>query len=190
METQYQLLSYGIPEELLIADRDGKLKSEYVELWIRRQRERELRQQDGRNGDTMSTRSNGTIDRSTDIVATNSDILLGRGIPIQSHPGNVRLAQIIEDQWADYNNAAKFDKTAIAWNIVKMIQSNGGRFLERDKADIGKWKVTADDTARHKVSYGFRSHAKLKRRDVLDNLTMTGGYKGLVPNKQKRAKLF
>ena len=97
------------------------------------------------------------------IVASDKDVLLGRGVS-QKHPGNVRLRQIIEDHFNLHAASSVMDKTMIAWKIVRMIQDGGGRFLDRDKDDVGRWKVISDESARYKVSYGFRSHTKLISR--------------------------
>ena len=195
-------MSYGIPVELMNIDSDGNIKQEYVDIWIQRQREEEKRQQqkqlienislDDNNPASSDAATNGSSgptnssvnDNEIELIATNKDILLGRGVPIQSHPGNVKLAQMIEERWSQYNEATKLDKTAMAWDIVRIIQDNGGRFLERDKSDIGKWTITSDDTARYKVAYGFRSHMKAIRNQMRRQLASNN-----VPSNNKRLKV-
>ena len=39
MECNYKLVSFGIPEELLLSDHEGNLKQEYVDFWIQRQKD-------------------------------------------------------------------------------------------------------------------------------------------------------
>ena len=45
-------------------------------------------------------------DKNEDIVdfATEKDVLLGRGVPIQSHPGNVMLCSMIEERWYEFHH--------------------------------------------------------------------------------------
>ena len=97
-------------------------------------------------------------------AATDSDILLGRGRPSQNHAGNVQLAKLIEERHPIYSKADRFEKLCISWDIVKLVQNDiGGRFLEKDGSS-GAWKQVADDQARDKVAYGFRSVRKLRTK--------------------------
>ena len=101
----------------------------------------------------------------SNIDATDNDVLLGRGVPFQRHPGNVMLANLINDRREEYRNGKRSEKTAITWDIVYEIQNHvGGRFLEKEDAEHGgAWKVATDFDAREKVSVGFRSNFKMER---------------------------
>ena len=110
---------------------------------------------------------------------TDYDVLLGRGVPIQTHPGNLHLARLIEAHAESHKNAVtRFDKVALTWKILRMIKFEfGGRFLEKvhdddDDAVAGVegiedtsrlWKTVEDSVARAKVSYGFRSYVKMQK---------------------------
>ena len=122
---------------------------------------------------------------------TNSDVLLGRGVPIQSHPGNVYLAKVIEEHALEHKRLPKGEKVCLTWKIVKMIQQDcNGRFLEKvtttvhndndcsmgmvdddfdNGGDLGPtsgsyWKEVDDAAARTKVSVGFRSLVKKQKQ--------------------------
>ena len=201
VEVQYKLMSYGISETLFLIDKDGNVKQDYVDLWIEKQRRREHQEKEKLASTTFMTIS-ATAPTSTAIanacnnllddgVATDKDVLLGRGVPIQLHPGNLRLAKMIEDRFNEYLACDKLGKTVLTWEIVRMTQADGGRFLERDhKASsasqvmktttdafrsatttaggagngLGRWQVCSDEQARYKVAYGFRTHIKLLRK--------------------------
>ena len=137
------------------------------------------------DGGTSTARTNGNSAVDVIEVATEKDVLLGRGIPMQRHPGNVRLRKLIEDRQDEFWRATKFEKTVIAYDIMKSVQNEwGGRFLERQQPSqsttsaaaagggLGTWKVCSDHVARNKVSYGFRSLRKKKARR-LGNTTST-----------------
>lgn len=93
-----------------------------------------------------------------------NDVLMGRGIPFQTHPGNLRLAKLIEEHAAYHNTASRFEKVVLTWKLVNIIKESGGRFLAEEKGDgFSKWKEVDDPVARTKVSYGFRSLIKMKK---------------------------
>ena len=85
------------------------------------------------------------------------DVLVGRGKPYQSFPGNVRFGGLIGDQNDEYHTMSdKFAKTCISIDIVKRVQEYGGRFIERTKTGDA-WQVIDDSAAREKTAIGFRS---------------------------------
>ena len=164
MEIQYQLMPYGIPGELLLTDMDGNRRKHFVDVWIERRRNYE------KKFSKRSHHSDYNVCNYNDdtIVPTGKDVLLGRGVPIQTHAGNVKLSKLIDEAYDLYynNNISRSHKTAMTWNILKRIQADGGRFLERN-GDIGEWVVTSDEKARQKVSWGFRSHTKMIRKRII-----------------------
>ena len=180
MECQYKLMSFGVPHELLLTDIEGNLRQHYVDFWIQRQRhlEQERLQDEQQRQQVVVTDAVATPPASAtgnhihnatvqgEIVATEKDVLLGRGISKNRHPGNVRLNKLIKDHFDEYNASSMFDKTMLSWKIVRVIQGEGGRFLGRgtNGLDFGQWKIISDDSARHKVAYGFRSHTKLLKK--------------------------
>ena len=190
MECQYALMSYGIPIEALTIDQNGNIRHDVIENCIQRYKIREERKKetqarpqqvqkeaapastsdDGSTPNAVSTTST-TIINDTISAATDKDVLLGRGIPYQFHPGNKVLSNLIDSKMDEYFHcSSKFEKTMVSWNIVKYIQTDiGGRFLERDNSNesgcnSGRWKVVSDDVARLKVAYGFRSKTKLIKK--------------------------
>lgn len=85
--------------------------------------------------------------------------LTGRGKPFQEHEGNIKLSKLIESRQGDYMKANRAGKTSISWEIVRLIQSEGGSFLKKDECS-GAWRKENDEIAREKVSHGFRTRSK------------------------------
>ena len=163
MECQYKIMSYGISPEMLPVDHEGRMKKPFIERHI--DRLRTLRYEGGDAMDvqavegTTATHYNSTIE-----VATDNDVLLGRGIPCQTHPGNIRLGKLIQSKQTEFIKSSKFDKTLMTYDIMKVMHNKyNSRFLEKDPKD-GTWKVCSTDIARNKVSYGFRSLVKSQRK--------------------------
>ena len=89
------------------------------------------------------------------IVPGPFDVLVGRRKLCRDHTGNVRYRNLVEKYKNKYEEATtKFDKTAFAMVVVKIIQESSGRFL---KDDGDGWVEVDDNTARAKVAHCFRT---------------------------------
>ena len=86
------------------------------------------------------------------------DVVLGRGWHQQEHPGNLRLARIVDEHRQIYKDSRKLHKTHLNWKIVELVRESGGRFLERSPG--GGWVQASDESARDKVSKCFRTQTK------------------------------
>lgn len=61
------------------------------------------------------------------------DVILRRGRVYQSHPGNLRMRQLLDLYREEYDTAPVGEKGIIAMKVVHTIQKeSGGRFLEKD----------------------------------------------------------
>ena len=185
IECQYELLSFGISSPFFLYDYEGNRKEGLIEMCV----EHTKNESDKYFSSSLSSSSTSSsavaqaVDGTNYIaVATDKDVLLGRGVPYQKHAGNVVLSKLIEEKMEDFIAAPKFEKTIITWGIVRKIKEDfGGRFLERvdDGMDAssssspsnsvatwasGRWKICSDEAARYKVAVGFRSNIKMGRR--------------------------
>ena len=208
IECQYELLSFGISSPFFLYDYEGNMKEGLIEMCV----EHAKNESDKyfASSSLSSSTSSSAVPQAVDgtnyiAVATDKDVLLGRGVPYQKHAGNVVLSKLIEEKMEAFIAAPKFEKTILTWGIVRKIKEDfGGRFLERvdDGMDAssasssssqsvatwasGRWKVCSDEAARYKVAVGFRSNIKMGRRRQRadDNGT------SLVPREdEKRQKL-
>lgn len=97
----------------------------------------------------------GNLDDNVVIVPCQTDVLLGRGKPIQNHPGNMRLSLIVETLLKHYEESSRrHEKTQLAEETVNKMNKAGVRFLS--KTD-GLWMVATKQAARERVSSTFRT---------------------------------
>jgi hypothetical protein len=107
------------------------------------------------------------------LTPSPNDVLFGRGKPYQAHAGNVRLHKMVKLQKQRYLNSRRYDKLAIAKEIVKEVQNGrlgeSGRFLKRVDGEE-YWEEVSNTIARDKVSHALRgkpgSSPSLAKRDL------------------------
>jgi hypothetical protein len=87
-----------------------------------------------------------------------SDILFGRGKPIQERPGHVRFREILDKHMDLYDNSEKGDKPNVMAYIVHLVKEEDGRFLK--ELEDGGWVEVDEATARAKVGRAFRTRRK------------------------------
>jgi hypothetical protein len=146
MECIYKLMTFGIPSDALPISPSGELKRQRQLDWLNVRREQEAVA-------GKETRNQIVVPRI--VVPGPHDVLLGRGKPLQRHPGNLRYHHIIESFEDRYESAMKLEKTTIAKEIVQQIKDAEGRFLKQDNTG---WVEIDDAAARYKVSHTFRNH--------------------------------
>ena len=152
-------MTYGIPHHLLplTADENVKTKNHLEFLQMRKV------------GEEMAARQIGLQQNAVETIELPlaSDVLLGKGRPIQNHSGNLHLQAIVEEYLDEYHSMEnRLEKTALASLIVRKVKDASGRFLSKDK---GIWMEVSDEVARSKVSYLFRN-----RRVVRDTKQQAG----------------
>ena len=149
-ETLESLATFGInPNEIPISEEGEITNLESVRQRLRKQRARERVTQPRRN---------------RIYVPSDEDVLLGKGVPFQNHPGNERFRTMIVDRLKEYEKASKKEKVQIAKDILNTVHQNTGLFLRKDG---DSWVCVADDIAHQKISTTFRSY----RRNVKAGLS-------------------
>lgn len=164
MECIYTLMTFGIPSDKLPVGTSGEKTFDAHEEYIRKMRNAHKLEEDG-------------VRRI--VLPGKFDVLLGRGKPLQKHPGNLNYHYVIEGYHERYEKAMKLEKTQIAFFIVEKIHMLGGGFLRQDEAG---WVEIDDEAARTKVSHTFRNH-RIAARTFLKKATGAdmpgdGGSKG------------
>ena len=145
------IMSYGIPPDVIPFTQAQKIKTKnHLEyLAMRATAEKMQAQLPGRFTPEQLI-----------CIPLRKDVLLGKGRPIQFSSGNQALGSIVDGYYDQYHKeSSKLEKTALASDIVRMVQANGVRFLSKDN---GVWMEVPHDVAREKVSHMFR-HQKQKK---------------------------
>eukprot|EP00934_Nitzschia_sp_Nitz4_P002151 Nitzschia sp. Nitz4//scaffold66_size103028//14141//15813//NITZ4_004490-RA/size103028-snap-gene-0.132-mRNA-1//-1//CDS//3329556326//2151//frame0 len=146
----YELLTFGVPVQLLPLTADFKIKTKnHLEFLDMRFRAAAVRRQ-----------SNFTIEPV--LVPTNKDILLGKGKPIQLAIGNQRLSDYIDSLMEERQRGGTFGKAVLATMVVQHVHLSGGRFLSKDS---GVWLPVSDDIALDKVGNMLRHRRSLVIKD-------------------------
>lgn len=98
-----------------------------------------------------------------DIIKTPNvhDVLLGRGKPFQNHEGNQSMLQIVDMFRKRYHESERAFKHEIIEEVLDIIKSKGGRFLERiDDFEKSYWSEVPHRMSYRKVGHAFRSNAR------------------------------
>jgi hypothetical protein len=164
-------LSFGLPSNLLPFTTESELKTGNHKNWVQRRilKEDELKRGKEFCGIELPGRS---------------DVLLGPGKPIQDHPGNQRLHELVRLYMDEYNQASRSGgRTIVARKILLEILSpssndpkgtkdnsagGGGRFLKRQDENFkfGWWEeVTDEDVLVEKVANAVRGVRKRSLRN-------------------------
>ena len=132
-------MTYGIPTYALPFNEHGKASNEDHKIYWEKRRQHERRTTSG-----------------SKFVAFPgpNDVLVGRGKLCQDHIGNVRYRSLVDKYKDRYDRSSNFDKTAIAFMIIKIVKESTGRFLKEDSEG---WIEVDDNKARAKVSHLFRT---------------------------------
>jgi len=86
------------------------------------------------------------------------DIIMGRGCHNTNKSGNVRLKQLLETYYEQYNTTrSKNAKSALVAKIFQQIQQAGSRFLVQSKEQPGHWDIAPYKKAHDKIAHDFRN---------------------------------
>ncbi|KAL3930368.1 MAG: hypothetical protein SGARI_004502, partial [Bacillariaceae sp.] len=145
-EILYSLKTFGIPVDFLPQNlkRDCQQTLRRHIKWVDQLEARDQARENGHD-----------FEKNPVYACPNSkDILLGKGRRIMKHPGNKDLRLLLEVKTHRWEPASNQDKGKLARELVREIRASGGRFLREEE---NGWFVEVDeDTARQKVSIGFR----------------------------------
>jgi hypothetical protein len=105
------------------------------------------------------------------------DVLCGRGAPTNYHSGNAYLRKLVLEYQTEYLCSKRSDKPAIAWKLLDMVTSRGGRFVRRNKAQKGTsnfaWECLTEKQAYEKICQALREGAPDFRRRVFQDMQGT-----------------
>jgi hypothetical protein len=96
--------------------------------------------------------------RLTPLAPNPNDILLGRGILLQKHPGNIRFREWLEGYRDVYNRTPRNEKRRLATAIMRELIASDARFLRQN--EYKQWVAADPLEAEEKICQLFRSIRK------------------------------
>ncbi len=81
----------------------------------------------------------------TTSFPSDADVLLGRGVAGNRHPGNIAFRKLVNSRKALYQSEGKKEKRTVAKSIVQAVKDQEGRFLEKSKHSTNSCWVEIDD---------------------------------------------
>mmetsp|Transcript_26409 Transcript_26409/g.64355 ORF Transcript_26409/g.64355 Transcript_26409/m.64355 type:complete len:464 (-) Transcript_26409:335-1726(-) len=148
-EIKYRLMSFGIPISDFPFLERGEVKKTNHLKWIERRKQKE---------EYLKTNP---LPKNAVDIPSRADVLLGRGTPFNTHPGNKRLHEMVAEHYDEYDREMRVGKTKLAERIVSMVHEYGGKFRKLDD-QYGVWIEVPHLDARNKVAHGFR-----RKREVV-----------------------
>lgn len=92
----------------------------------------------------------GDLNNKASIDPSQQDILLGRGVRLMQHPGNIRFREYLEGYQDEYDQAQRNKRRKVTSQVVQGLNSKGVRFLERNEE--GTWVESDSAEAETKVA--------------------------------------
>jgi len=169
LEVQYELMSFGIPMQAIPVNTEGVMRVKEHSKWMQNRRKHEM----------LIHRSNGPPAVIIGIPSR-TDVLFGRGKVFQMHIGNMKLSDILEERGAEYFDAKRHTKAAIAMEVVVGMKKDKTRFLRQD--NDGLWMEVDDKTAADKVGHGFRNRKPVKQSSADSSRRRTEKRNGKAPS--------
>merc|ERR1712176_468373 len=93
------------------------------------------------------------------------DVKLGRGKPLQRHPGNIWFRDQIRTMFPEYDRAEKSRQTQMSLNMVHFVRNENRRFLAAAPKLKGYWREISVAEAREKVAVNFRTERKRRNKN-------------------------
>ncbi|CAJ1946704.1 unnamed protein product [Cylindrotheca closterium] len=144
VQVKQKLEDFNIPASALPSVSHDAVSTDYLDQYLLRIKQAEEKERSMTNGEIMQPLS--------------PDVILGRGRHQQEHPGNLRLAQLVDSKRQEYSKLRKLEKSRIIREIVERYESSGGRFVERyEEKGTMQWRESSSDARREKVSQLFRT---------------------------------
>lgn len=101
------------------------------------------------------------------VEPTQEDVLLGRGVGVSRHPGNLVFRMVVERSKELYYRSKRKEKSAIALSIVEALETQmpPTRFLSSQKTDMMSttervWTVVSKERAIRKTEQALREKPK------------------------------
>jgi len=156
-EAQYEMMTYGIQLPGCFCDGKGETLSKEIRDEYLRERRRIDDRWNEKEQSFESAKSKFAL------YPNPQDILMGRGRGLE-WPGNrlfLRRVALFAPRYMEADSKNRFQKTVIAMTLVRNLETEGARFLER--TDEG-WRIADDDVIKDKVTQTLRDRVHRQRK--------------------------
>lgn len=168
LETQYQLLTYGIPVHDLPLTITGTLKTKNHLQWMKSRKVIDQARDEGQDASKIGTFHPGMY-----------DVLFSRGGNV-SHFGNMEFRLIIQSRIEAYNSGGRKERAKIREEMIALIREKGGRILmsqtdgwwvelSNEKAVMEKVTNAVYDFNRKSMAKGRQQESKSETTQFLSN---------------------
>ena len=159
LETQYQLMSYGIPVNQLPLTNTGNIKTKHLFQWIKARRAIDKARQNVSDAGDLCNNMN--------IISHpgRSDVLFSRGGNAR-HYGNVMMVEDIASRLEEFKLNTK-NRDVLRKEIMAAVSQRGGKFLTLNKG--GWWEELRAKEVHEKITTAFYDH-KQKRKKAVEDL--------------------
>ena len=119
------------------------------------------------NGHDENVNDNGheTMGFIYETAIADRDVKLGRGKPLQRHPGNIWFRNQIRTMFPEYDRAEKSRQTQMSLDMVHFVRNENRRFLAAAPKLKGYWREISVAEAREKVAVNFRTERKRRNKN-------------------------
>jgi hypothetical protein len=174
LETQYKLMSYGIPIQELPVSFTGTTKTKNLNQWIQTRLAIDEARHHG-------------YDTSALILHPGSyDVLFSKGGNAR-HQGNMDFHQVMESRIDIYNATTnRKEKRWIREEIIAAVQLRKGRFFEMSPNGCWWVEILDKDVIHSKVTSAINDHTRTMRARRNRQKTQSDTQKFLDPNKRRK----
>jgi hypothetical protein len=155
-DLHFQLMSYGIPSQVLPLTKEGVYDLKYHHEFVKEQRSFE------------KEAARHTVLEETSIIMEPgpNDVKLGRQYLCKTHHGNLKYLDMVHSHLEEYDALHRFERRKILVKIYNAVKESGGRFVKRTESGEG-WIEISFETAIDKIANAFRTKRKTNKTSSL-----------------------
>ena len=171
LECRYNLMTFGIPPEILPVNDDGTVTTRDYELLLARVARKGASDDSSGSSDAAMppTTSSASGKEETELVPGDLDVVMGRGSTHKRGQGYANLKALLERHYEEYYSVTRFEKTVISRMIYERMVESGSRFMAKtttkkttDPAKGPIWYQLDEEDARDRIAHAFRNLRQLK----------------------------
>lgn len=172
IECRYNLMTFGIPLDVLPVRDDSSIDVQPHLAWLAELAREELKTSPPCTNDSfvqvlssiaMEDNTSGSAHK---IEPGDLDVIMGKGRRGINSMGSHLLKRYLEEYQVEYDSALRYEKAMILEKIYAWMRRNGCRFLAPNKEADGTiiWEEVCETRAHDRISHGFRNRRQASKR--------------------------